>query len=215
MDLVVDLNFRMDTSALYSDIVLPAATWYEKSDLNSTDMHSFVHPLSEAVPPCWESKSDWDIFKAISEKFSELSERHFPDEVRDLVATPLAHDTPAEIAQPEMKDWLDRRGRGDPGKTMPGLKVVTRNYKDLYKQYISLGPNVRRTASALTARATSARSSTTSSRSAGRSPGTARPIPRSIATSTPATPCCGWPRSATESWPTAPTRTWRRRSACR
>lgn len=27
MDLVVDLNFRMDTSALYSDIVLPAATW--------------------------------------------------------------------------------------------------------------------------------------------------------------------------------------------
>ena len=27
MDLVVDLNFRMDTSALYSDVVLPAATW--------------------------------------------------------------------------------------------------------------------------------------------------------------------------------------------
>ena len=40
------------TSALYSDIVLPAATWYEKADLNSTDMHSFIHPLSEAVPPC-------------------------------------------------------------------------------------------------------------------------------------------------------------------
>ena len=44
MDLVVDMNFRMDTSALYSDIVLPAATWYEKADLNSTDMHSFIHP---------------------------------------------------------------------------------------------------------------------------------------------------------------------------
>ena len=52
MDLVVDLNFRMDTSALYSDIILPAATWYEKADLNSTDMHSFIHPLSPAVPPC-------------------------------------------------------------------------------------------------------------------------------------------------------------------
>ena len=63
MDLVVDLNFRMDTSALYSDIVLPAATWYEKADLNSTDMHSFIHPLSKAVPPCWESKSDWQIFR--------------------------------------------------------------------------------------------------------------------------------------------------------
>ena len=44
-DLVVDLNFRMDTSALYSDIVLPAAFWYEKNDLNTTDLHSFLHVL--------------------------------------------------------------------------------------------------------------------------------------------------------------------------
>ncbi len=106
MDLVVDLNFRMDTSALYSDIVLPAATWYEKADLNSTDMHTFIHPLSAAVPPCWESKSDWEIFRAIAEKFSELAARHFPEPVRDLVASPLAHDTPAEIAQPAMRDWM-------------------------------------------------------------------------------------------------------------
>jgi nitrate reductase alpha subunit len=143
MDLVVDLNFRMDTSALYSDIVLPAATWYEKSDLNSTDMHSFVHPLSEAVPPCWESKSDWNIFKIIAKRFSELAERHFPETVRDLVAVPLAHDTPAEIAQPDMKEWFKGEVEAIPGKTMPGFKVVTRSYKDLYKQYISLGPLVR------------------------------------------------------------------------
>ncbi len=49
MDLVVDLNFRMDSSALYSDIGLPTASWYEKADINTTDMHSFIHPLSEAV----------------------------------------------------------------------------------------------------------------------------------------------------------------------
>ena len=100
MDLVVDLNFRMDTSALYSDIVLPAATWYEKADLNSTDMHSFIHPLSAAVPPCWESKSDWQIFDAPSRRNSPSSRPAFPGPVRDLVASPLAHDTPAEIAQP-------------------------------------------------------------------------------------------------------------------
>ncbi len=66
MDLVVDLNFRMDTSALYSDVILPAASWYEKNDLNTTDLHSFVHPLGAAVPPAWEAKSDWEIFKAIA-----------------------------------------------------------------------------------------------------------------------------------------------------
>ena len=143
MDLVVDLNFRMDTSALYSDIILPAATWYEKADLNTTDMHSFIHPLSEAVPPAWESKSDWQIFRAIAKKFSELAEKHFPEPVKDLVASPLLHDSVAEIAQPEIKDWLSGEVEAIPGKTMPGLKVVSRDYKNLYKQYISFGPLAR------------------------------------------------------------------------
>jgi len=143
MDLVVDLNFRMDTSALYSDIVLPAATWYEKADLNSTDMHSFIHPLSEAVPPCWESKSDWAIFKEIAKKFSEVAEPHFPDPVEDLVAAPLAHDSPAEIAQPDMNQWIRGEGEAIPGKTMPAFKVMKRDYKNVYKQFISYGPNVR------------------------------------------------------------------------
>jgi nitrate reductase alpha subunit len=143
MDLVVDLNFRMDTSALYSDIVLPAATWYEKADLNSTDMHSFIHPLAPAVPPCWESKSDWQIFQAVAKRFSELAARHFPDPVEDVIATPLAHDTPAEIAQPDLREWIDGEVDAIPGKTMPAIKVVKRDYKNLYHQFISYGPMVR------------------------------------------------------------------------
>jgi nitrate reductase alpha subunit len=143
MDLIVDLNFRMDTSALYSDIILPAATWYEKADLNSTDMHSFIHPLAEAVPPCWESKSDWQIFKEIAKRFSEMAERHFPEPVEDVVAMPLTHDSPAEIAQPDLKQWITGETDAVPGKTMPNFKVVKRDYKNLYNQYISWGPNVR------------------------------------------------------------------------
>ncbi|MHC4822947.1 MAG: nitrate reductase subunit alpha [Planctomycetota bacterium] len=144
MDLVVDLNFRMDTSALYSDIVLPAATWYEKDDINTTDMHAYVHPLSEAVPPCWESKSDWDIFGEIAKSFAELSEKHFPDGVEDLVAMPLAHDTPAEISQPQMLDWDKGEVEAIPGKTMPGMKLVHRDYKNLYRMYTSYGPLARK-----------------------------------------------------------------------
>ena len=143
MDLVVDLNFRMDTSALYSDIVLPAATWYEKGDLNSTDLHSFIHPLSAAVPPCWESKSDWDIFKAIAKKFSELAVKHFPEPVKDLVTTPLMHDTNAEISQASMKDWITGEVEAIPGKTMPNMAIMVRDYKNVYNQYISFGPKSR------------------------------------------------------------------------
>ncbi len=143
MDLVVDLNFRMDTSALYSDIVLPAATWYEKADLNSTDMHSFIHPLSAAVPPCWESKSDWQIFQAVAKKVAELAPKHFPEKVKDIVAAPLPHDTPAEIAQAEIRDWVTGEVEAVPGKTMPAIKVVERDYRNLYKQFISFGPLAR------------------------------------------------------------------------
>ncbi|MCC7177507.1 MAG: nitrate reductase subunit alpha [Acidobacteria bacterium] len=139
MDLVVDINFRMDTSALYSDIVLPTATFYEKADINSTDLHSFIHPLSPAVPPCWESKSDWQVFSSIARKLSELAPRHFPTPVQDLVATPLAHDTEAEIAPPAMKDWLTGEIEAIPGRTMPALKVVTRDYANLHNQYCSFG----------------------------------------------------------------------------
>ncbi|MBM3329627.1 MAG: nitrate reductase subunit alpha [Calditrichaeota bacterium] len=143
MDLVIDVNFRMDTSALYSDIILPAATWYEKADLNSTDLHSFIHPLSAAVPPCWETKSDWQTFRAIAKKVAELARRHLPEPVKDLIASPLAHDTAAEIAQPVMKDWLAAGEVPLPGKTMPGLKVVSRDYTKIYEQYGAFGPLAR------------------------------------------------------------------------
>ncbi len=55
LDLLVTLDFRMSTTCLYSDIVLPTATWYEKNDLNTSDMHPFIHPLSTAVDPAWQS----------------------------------------------------------------------------------------------------------------------------------------------------------------
>lgn len=143
LDLIVDINFRMDTSAVYSDIVLPTATWYEKDDLNTTDMHSFIHPLQEAVPPCWESKSDWNIFKDLAKKVSQLAQTHLPEPVRDIVSVPLAHDTPAEMAQPEIKDWSAGECEAIPGKTMPGLAVVERDYVNLYKRFISFGPGAR------------------------------------------------------------------------
>ncbi|MCS6885997.1 MAG: nitrate reductase subunit alpha [Acidobacteriota bacterium] len=142
-DLVVDLNFRMDSTALYSDIVLPAATYYEKNDLNSTDMHTFIHPLQAAVPPCWEAKSDWVIFKDIAEHTARLAERYLPEPLKDIVITPLMHDTPAEIAQPKVSDWAKGQCEPIPGKTMPNIKVVRRDYKNLYNRFISLGRNFR------------------------------------------------------------------------
>jgi nitrate reductase alpha subunit len=143
LDLVVDLNFRMDTSALYSDLVLPAATWYEKDDLNTTDLHTFIHPLQAAVPPCWESKSDWDAFESLARKVTELSRRHLPEPVKDLVTVPIQHDTPGEMAEPELRDWRKGECAPVPGKTMPGLALVERDYAHLHERFTSFGPAAR------------------------------------------------------------------------
>ena len=50
------------------------------------------------------------------------------------------HDSPGEIAQPDVKDW--RKGETDPipGKTMPSLAVITRDYPNTYKMMTALGP---------------------------------------------------------------------------
>lgn len=143
MDLIVDLNFRMDTSALYSDIVLPTATYYEKDDLNTTDMHSFIHPLQAAIPPCWEAKSDWAIFRDVARATSDLAKRHLPDPQTDLVASPLLHDTPAEIAQLTVRDWAKGECEALPGKTMSNMALVTRDYPRVYEKFVTLGPKVR------------------------------------------------------------------------
>lgn len=143
MDLVVDLNFRMDSSALYSDIVLPAASWYEKTDMNSTDMHSFIHPLSKAVAPVWESKSDWDIFKCLAKATSEVAEKHLTGTHKDIITGPLSHDSADEISQPEVKDWYKGECEAIPGKTMHKLAVVERDYTKIYDKFIALGRGVR------------------------------------------------------------------------
>lgn len=140
VDLLVTLDFRMSTTCLYSDIVLPTATWYEKDDMNTSDMHPFIHPLSKAVDPVWESKSDWDIFKGVAKKFSELSNGHLGVE-KDLVTLPLQHDTPAELAQPDgVKAWWKGECELIPGKTAPAMIVVERDFPNTYNRFTSLGP---------------------------------------------------------------------------
>lgn len=140
LDLLVTLDFRMSTTCLYSDIVLPTATWYEKNDLNTSDMHPFIHPLSAAVDPAWQARSDWEIYKGFAKTFSELCPGHLGVE-KDVVMLPLMHDTPAELAQAlDVQDW--KRGEVDliPGKTAPGFVVVERDYPATYARFTALGP---------------------------------------------------------------------------
>ncbi|MGD8105270.1 nitrate reductase subunit alpha [Pantoea sp. FN0302] len=140
LDLVVTLDFRMSSTCLYSDIVLPTATWYEKDDMNTSDMHPFIHPLSAAVDPAWEAKSDWEIYKGIAKSFSEVCHGHLGKET-DVVTLPMQHDSAAELAQPfGVKEW--KKGECDliPGKTAPHIITVERDYPATWERFTSIGP---------------------------------------------------------------------------
>jgi nitrate reductase alpha subunit len=141
LDLLTTIDFRMTSNALFSDVVLPAATWYEKVDLSSTDLHPFVHGFNAAIPPPWEAKTDWDAWRLVAAEFSRLAEKHLGVR-QDLIAAPLLHDSPDELAQPfgEVLDW--RAGECDPvpGKTMPKLVVVERDYPAVAAKHGALGP---------------------------------------------------------------------------
>jgi len=140
LDLLVTLDFRMSTTCMYSDIVLPTATWYEKNDLNTSDMHPFIHPLTSAVDPVWGARSDWDIYKGIAKTFSGIAAEVLGKET-DVVLAPILHDTPGEIAQAlDVKDWKRGEVEPIPGKTMPQVAVVERDYPNLYRRFTALGP---------------------------------------------------------------------------
>ena len=142
--LLVSLDFRMTATPLYSDIVLPAATWYEKHDLSSTDMHPYVHPFNPAIDPLWESRSDWDIYKTLAKVVSEMAKDYLPGTYKDVVTTPLGHDSKQEIATPLgiVKDWSKGEIDAIPGKTMPNFTIVERDYTLIYDKYVSVGPKL-------------------------------------------------------------------------
>ncbi|ORA61920.1 nitrate reductase subunit alpha [Mycolicibacterium elephantis] len=145
LDLLMSIDFRMTSTTLLSDVVLPAATWYEKHDLSSTDMHPYVHAFSPAIDPPWETRSDYEAFGAIARAFSALAVKHLGKRT-DVVMSALQHDTPGAMSYPggTEHDWRTTGQTPVPGKTMGPLAVVERDYPAIIDKWLTLGPLVDR-----------------------------------------------------------------------
>ncbi len=141
LDLLISIDFRMTSTGLFGDILLPAATWYEKHDLSTTDMHPFIHAFTPAIDPPWETRSDYDIFQAFGRKVSELAPGHL-DTRKDLVCVPLLHDTPDAMSVPNgrVRDWKKGEVELIPGVTAPKFVVVERDYTAIGEKMSALGP---------------------------------------------------------------------------
>lgn len=72
IDTIVTLDFRMSTSGMWSDYVLPACGYYEKPGIKYTSTYvPFVVVGDRAVSPLYESKHEWDVAFLLAKKIQE------------------------------------------------------------------------------------------------------------------------------------------------
>lgn len=139
LDLMMTTDFRNTSTTLSSDLILPAATWYEKHDMSSTDMHPYLHSFNAAINPPWETRTDFEVFRDISFAFSSLAEKWLGTQT-DVVTSPSHHDSPDELGMPNgVVPDIAEIGLV-PGKTMPKMATVERDYSKIYEKWTHLGP---------------------------------------------------------------------------
>ena len=72
LDLAVTIDWRMSTTAMHADVILPAAQHYEKANFQMPMPRSMGIAFSDrAVPPAGESKSEFEIMLALAAKLEE------------------------------------------------------------------------------------------------------------------------------------------------
>ncbi|MCZ7525643.1 MAG: molybdopterin-dependent oxidoreductase [Acidimicrobiia bacterium] len=75
LDFVVSIDFRINATGLWSDLLLPAAQHYEKLSYHIPTPHQMMLTFSDkAAEPAGEAKSEWEIYQLICKKFSERAE---------------------------------------------------------------------------------------------------------------------------------------------
>lgn len=90
-ELNVVIDFRLNSGAMYADIVLPAAGNTEKLDIRETSVTRFIHAFGQPVKPMYERKTDWQICVALAAKIQERAK------ARGI----------ARIDDPELKSFID------------------------------------------------------------------------------------------------------------
>ena len=94
-------------------------------------MHPFVHPFNPAIAHHGKHALTGIFFTSLAKAFLDLARELNLNQCKEVVATPLLHDTPARNGSTiwQVKDWSKGECEPIPGKTMPQIHVVERDYK--------------------------------------------------------------------------------------
>jgi nitrate reductase alpha subunit len=125
---IVSVNFRMSTSGMYADYVLPAAGYYEKHGIKYAQSYvPYVIVSDEAVKPLGESKSEWVIFGRLCEAVARRAKQRGITSVRGL------HDAPFDLRN--AYDRYTSQGRFDPEDPKDPIRLMD----DIFRNSPSVG----------------------------------------------------------------------------
>jgi DMSO reductase family type II enzyme molybdopterin subunit len=90
LDLVVAMTFRMTTSAMWADYVLPCAAYYEKHGIKYAQTYvPYLMVCEKAVEPLGEAKTEWETFGRLVERVAQRARARGIREVEGPNGEPL------------------------------------------------------------------------------------------------------------------------------
>ena len=78
LDLIVVVDHQRTETVRWADVVLPATTWYEKTDLTATPLHPYLQLQQAAIEPVGEARSELWIWRELMRRIApDLAAKYF------------------------------------------------------------------------------------------------------------------------------------------
>jgi len=84
LDFIVVVDQFVTDTALYADLILPAKTMFEQTDIIGAYWHSYLQLKNKAIEPCNEVKPETEIYRELAKRL-ELDFSYFPENVEDFL----------------------------------------------------------------------------------------------------------------------------------
>ena len=116
-DLVVNINSQMSTTGLHSDVVLPAAGYYEKLGIKySWGFIPYLVLNDKAVEPLGESRNEWWIYGSLARRIQERARASAASKAKN------AFDKELDLAQ--LFEAFSDGGKFDPSDPRTGMDFI-------------------------------------------------------------------------------------------
>jgi anaerobic selenocysteine-containing dehydrogenase len=103
---VVHEQFLTDSTD-YADIVLPATTFFEHKDLQTSYGHYYLQASQQAIKPLGESRSNVEVFRALADRMG-FNDECFRESVDEMIDVALDDDH--EFLDRVTRERLEREG---------------------------------------------------------------------------------------------------------